>query len=43
MCTLFERPGPRGGIRMGHVELFEAASSIPLREASKRVVMRLER
>jgi GNAT superfamily N-acetyltransferase len=28
---------------MGHVELFEAAGFEPVREASKRVVMRLER
>jgi GNAT superfamily N-acetyltransferase len=28
---------------MGHVELFEAAGFVPVRETSKRVVMRLER
>ena len=28
---------------MGHVELFEAAGFLPVRETSKRVVMRLER
>lgn len=28
---------------MGHVELFEAAGFLPVRETSKRVVMRRER
>jgi ribosomal protein S18 acetylase RimI-like enzyme len=28
---------------MGHVELFESAGFLPVRETSKRVVMRLER
>jgi hypothetical protein len=28
---------------MGHVELFERAGFLPVRETSKRVVMRLER
>jgi ribosomal protein S18 acetylase RimI-like enzyme len=28
---------------MGHVDLFEAAGFVPVRETSKRVVMRLER
>jgi ribosomal protein S18 acetylase RimI-like enzyme len=32
-----------GANYMGHVELFEAAGFVPVRQASKRVVMRLER
>jgi hypothetical protein len=37
MCALFRAN------YMGHVELFEPAGFVPVRETSKRVVMRLER